>query len=144
MPTPKPDAEQVRAFLDRELPAMLGVVGTLRGDGSPHVVPVWYRWDGERVHIWTHEPRAWVQHLLRDNRAAFSVQEEAPPYSAVLMRGRVAVVTSDDPAIDAEIRAITRRYIAAAEVDEYLSRWTHLRTIVSMKPDKITFWGRGY
>jgi PPOX class probable F420-dependent enzyme len=139
-----PDPEKVRAFLDRALPAMLGVVGTLRPDGSPNVVPVWYRYDGERVHIWTHEPRVWVQHLLRDNRAAFSVQEDEPPFGAVLMRGRAEVVTSEGPEVDEEIRRITRRYIPEAEVESYIQDWLHLRTIVSLTPHAITAWGKGY
>ena len=144
MSTPMPDPEKVRAFLDRALPAMLGVVGTISPDGGPNVVPVWYRYDGERVHIWTHEPRAWVQHLLRDNRVAFSVQEEEPPYGAVLMRGRAEVVTSDGPEVDEEIRRITRRYIPEAEVESYIQDWLPLRTIVSITPHKIVAWGKGY
>jgi PPOX class probable F420-dependent enzyme len=134
----------VTLFLDRELPAMLGVVGTLLRDGSPHVVPVWYRYDGQRVHIWTIDSRLWVKNLLRDNRVAFSVQEEQEPFGAVMMRGRAEVVTNDGDEVSAEIRRITRRYIQAPEVENYVSHWLHLRTIVSITPHKITAWGKGY
>lgn len=143
MATPMSD-EEMRRFLDRELPAMLGVLGTLRRDGSPHVVPVWYRYDGEAVYVWTTEERAWVRHLLRDDRVSFTVPEPEPPYSAVVMHGRAEVTTSDDPAISDEIRRITRRYIEEPEVESYIGGWKHLRTIVTIRPERVTAWGRGY
>lgn len=135
---------ELRAFLDRTNPALLGVVGTLRKDGSPHVVPVWYRYDGEAVHIWSDEGRGWVRNVRRDPRVAFSVQEIEPPYAAVVMRGRVEVESRDGRAIDEEIRTITRRYIEEAEVASYIAGWAHLRTIVTIRPDAISSWARGY
>jgi PPOX class probable F420-dependent enzyme len=139
-----PNSEDIRAFLDRSWPAMLGVVGTIQADGSPHVVPVWYRYDGETVTIWTHAERGWVKNLARDNRVAFSVQEDQPPFAAVLIRGRAEIITDDRQEVRVEIRRITERYIEAADVDSYIQNWTHLKTIVRIKPEKIIAWGRGY
>lgn len=136
--------EDIQAFLDRTRPALLGVVGTLRKDGSPHVVPVWYRYDGEGVHVWTTEERGWVRNLLRDPRVGLSVQEPQPPFAAVVMRGRAEVRTSDDADIAEEIRRITRRYIDEGEVESYVARWEHLRTIVKIRPERTTAWSRGY
>jgi len=48
---------ELHGFLDRTKPALVGVVGTLRKNGSPHVVPVWFRWDGEAVFISSDERR---------------------------------------------------------------------------------------
>jgi len=136
--------EQLAEFLDRTDPPLLGVVGTIRADGGPHAVPVWYRYDGERIHIWTHEARAWVQNLLRDNRIALTVPEVAPPFSAVILRGHAQVRTSNEPDITAEIHAITRRYVPADEVESYVADWPRLRTIVSITPEHTTSWGKGY
>lgn len=136
--------DDVRVFLDRTGPALLGLVGTLRNDGSPHVVPVWYRYDGEAVRIWTTEERGWVRNVLRDPRVAFSVAEPEPPYAAVVMRGRAGVTTSSDPEVPEEIRRITRRYIAEGEVESYIAGWTDLKTIVTIRPEHVTAWSRGY
>lgn len=146
MSTKMPGSEDVRAFLDRSWPTMLGVVGTLRRDGAPHVVPVWYRYDGALrvVHIWTEEARGWVKNLRRDDRVAFSVQEDQPPFGAVVMQGRAEVVTSESEEARAEIRRITRRYVAEPEAESYIQVWAHLHTIVSIKPEKIVAWGKGY
>jgi PPOX class probable F420-dependent enzyme len=135
---------EVVAFLDRTEPALLGVVGTLRGDGSPHVVPVWYRYDGEAVYIWSDEGRGWVADLVRDPRVAFSVQELEPPYAAVVMHGSAEVRTSDGEDVSEEIRRITSRYIEPPEVENYIAGWGHLRTIVTIQPERITSWARGY
>jgi PPOX class probable F420-dependent enzyme len=136
--------EEIRAFLDRVWPTPLGVVATIRPDGSPHLVPVWYRFDSHVVHIWTPQQRLWVKNLMRDSRVAFPVQEERPPFAAVLLRGRAEVVTGDDDETSAEIRHITARYIAAPDVASYIQGWAGLRTIVRIHPTKITSWSRGY
>lgn len=135
-------AEQ-ETFLGQAFPTPLGVVGTLRRDGSPHLVPVWFRWDGTAVTIWTTQQRAWVRNLLRDPRAAFSVQTFEEPYPAVVMRGTATVATSDDAATTAEIHAITRRYVAAEGVEEYVARWPQLRTIVTIDPQHLVSWSVG-
>jgi PPOX class probable F420-dependent enzyme len=135
---------ELQAFLDRTRPALLGVVATVRRDGSPHAVPVWYRWDGEAARIWTDEGRGWVRNALRDPRVAFSVQETEPPFAAVVMHGLVEVRSGDDGETAAEIRAITRRYIDEEQVEQYVAGWTHLRTIAVIRPTTITSWGRGY
>jgi len=134
------DPDELDAFLNRERPARLGVVGTLGLDGSPHLVPVWYRWDGEAVTIWADEPRIWVQNLLRDGRVAFSVQEEDWPFPAVVMRGRADVVAGDTLFVQGEIRRITRRYVPEDGVEAYVARWAELETIVTIRPERITSW----
>jgi PPOX class probable F420-dependent enzyme len=130
----------VHAFLQHAWPSSLGVVGTLDADGGPHLVPVWYRYDGERIHIWTLESRRWVKNLARDPRAAFSVQEDQPPYAAVSLRGQAGILTSDGEEVTEEIRRITRRYVAEAHVEAYIRQWAHLRTIVSITPEATSGW----
>jgi PPOX class probable F420-dependent enzyme len=134
---------ELETFLGQAFPTPLGVVGTLRRDGSPHLVPVWFRWDGTAIAIWTIEERLWVRNLMRDPRAAFSVQTFAEPYPAVVIRGRATVATADDSATMEEIRAITRRYVPAEGVERYIAAWPQLRTIVSIVPDHITSWSVG-
>ena len=136
-------AVEREAFLTQAFPTPLGVVGTLRRDGSPHLVPVWFRWDAGAVMIWTTQARAWVRNLIRDPRAAFSVQTFEQPYPAVIMRGTATVRTADDDATINEIRAITGRYIRLEGVERYIADWPRLRTIVTIVPDHIVSWSVG-
>ena len=132
--------EELDDFLGRERPTRLGVVGTVRRDGSPQVSPVWYRWDGERVTVWAEEGRVWVENAKRDPRVAFSVQDEGWPFPAVIVRGRAQVETGPGSEIGDEIRRITRRYVAEERVDAYVAQWAHLRTIVTIHPERISSW----
>ncbi len=142
MPGMNPD--ELYAFLNRTNPPLLGVVGTQREDGWPHLVPVWYRFDGRAVHIWTHAERAWVRNCRRDDRVAFSVQEDRPPYAAAIMRGNATVASGDGAEISAEIRRITARYVAESGVDTYIAGWPGLRTIVTITPVQTASWVIGY
>jgi PPOX class probable F420-dependent enzyme len=136
-------AMELETFLAHAFPTPLGVVATLGPDGSPHLVPVWFRWDGHAVTIWTTEARTWVRNLLHDPRAAFSVQTSEEPYPAVVMRGTATVATADDAATIEEIRAIIRRYVPPGGVEEYIARWPRLRTIVTIVPGRIVSWSVG-
>ena len=128
------DAE-AEAFLSQTSPTPLGVVGTLRDDGSPHVVPLWFRWAAGVATIWSGESRSWVQNLMHDPRAAFSVDSFNRPYAAVMMRGHATVRTADDEATIAEAQAICRRYLAPEKVEDYVASWPNLRTIVTITPE---------
>lgn len=130
----------IHAFLQRAWPSLLGVVGTLDEDGGPHLVPVWYRFDEGRVYIWTLHTRCWVRNPVRDERVAFTVQEDKPPYRAVSLRGRATITTSDGDDVAQEIQRITRRYVEQEHVKEYIRWWAHLRTIISITPAKISGW----
>lgn len=129
------------AYLGQTFPTPLGVIGTVRRDGSPHfIAPVWFRWHDGAVAIWTTESRGWVRNLRRDPRVAFSVQTSEEPFPAVMMRGGATVHTADDAATMAEIRAITRRYTSPEEVEPYIARWPDLRSIVTIEPAHIVSW----
>lgn len=134
---------EFEAFLGQTFPTPLGVISTLRRDGSPHVVPVWFRWGSGVVTLWTTDSRVWVRNLLRDPRVGFSVQIFEAPYPAVMMRGRAVAVTADDADTVEEARAIARRYLDPAEVEGYVAEWSDLRTIVTIHPERIVSWSVG-
>ena len=136
------DAE-LTAFLDRDDPALLGVVGTIDGAGYPSTIPVWYRYDGRQIFIWTTLSRAWPKHLLRNPKVSFAAMETAPPFAAVLLKGRAELIV-DGPEHWAEVRRITQRYIAADEVDAYLEPWSMLEAMCVIHPERVVSWKRGY
>jgi PPOX class probable F420-dependent enzyme len=137
------EASELEAFLGQTSPTPIGVVGTLRRDGSPNLTPVWFRWDGTSMTIWTTETRRWVRNLQRDSRVAFSVQTFEPPYPAVVLRGRATTYTGEDSSVLEEIRAITRRYVGPEEAEAYISDWPELRTIVRVVPSRVVSWREG-
>lgn len=131
---------EIRAFLERP---QVGVVSTIRSDGGPHAVPVWFRFDDERVNIWTSSERRWVQNLAADPRCSFTVQEQGKPFAAVTLRGHAESATAEEW-IEQEIRRITSRYIDKRKMEQYIAELPTLQTIVSIYPEKIVAWGKGY
>ena len=73
-----------------------GKLSTVRADGGPHVVPVWFLLDGGDLVFTTDKDTAKGRNLLRDERAALCVDDERPPHSFVALRGRVEI--SEEPA----------------------------------------------
>ncbi len=132
--------EEIQAFLDRPLTAIVATVGRA---GNAHSVPVWYRFADGRFSIWTDESRAWVKNARRHPRMSVAVAEHEAPFAAVIARGAAEVLV-DPPGMAGEVRAIVARYIPEAEVDAYIAPWTALKTIVRIEASGIRAWGRGY
>jgi hypothetical protein len=102
---------------------------------------VWYRYDGDRFHIWTLETRIWVKNIALDNRVGFAVHENEVSSRGVSVKGWATSTTSDGVWVRQEIRRITLRYIPNhTEADPYIHRWRHLRTIVSITPEQMRAW----
>ena len=80
---------EAQAFLSQ---SKVGVVASLRSDGYPQSTPVWYRYDGEAIIIWTDKNRQWVKNMMRDDRVSFSIQDDAPPFAALTLRGKAELV----------------------------------------------------
>ncbi|MGH2484900.1 MAG: pyridoxamine 5'-phosphate oxidase family protein, partial [Ktedonobacterales bacterium] len=51
------------------------IVATARADGRPHLTPVWYTLDGERVVFSTPGSSAKVRHIRRDSRVTLLVDD---------------------------------------------------------------------
>src|SRR5215471_19039449 len=66
------------------------VVAGIRRDGSPHLSPNWFYWDGERFYVSTTRHRAKYAIFRRDSRAELLV-DDCTGHRAVLVRGTVEV-----------------------------------------------------
>ncbi len=62
-------AEQARLFREPNL----GVLATIRRDGTPHLTTVWVDYDGTYVLVNTAEGRAKPRHIRRDPRVSLLV-----------------------------------------------------------------------
>lgn len=128
--------ERARHLLDR--PGLLGVVCTIRRDGSPQANPVWFRRAGDEIRIWTDEARRWVANLKRTPQVAFSVHANASPWASVSIRGRAKLesLAAADEIVE-EIRRISARYLATDEIDAYVDGWPQTRSIVTIHPEAV-------
>ncbi|WP_030147345.1 MULTISPECIES: PPOX class F420-dependent oxidoreductase [unclassified Streptomyces] len=98
-----------------------GKLSTVRADGSPHVVPIWFLLDGDEVVFNTGKDSVKGRNLARDGRVALCVDDDRPPYSFVVVRGRARLVEDL-----AEVRhwatRIAARYMGEERAEEFGAR----------------------
>jgi len=72
-----------------------GKIATVRKDGSPHVVPIWFEIDGDDLVFTTGGESVKAKNMKRDPRVCLTVDDQTPPYSYVQIEGKASF--SDDP-----------------------------------------------
>ena len=77
-------AEGWEFLLSRPRPAKLA---TVRPDGRPHVVPIWFERDGEQLVFTTWHASVKARNLSHDPRLSLCVDDEAPPFAYVKLDG---------------------------------------------------------
>lgn len=142
-PGPLTPAEQ-REFFGRPLLARLA---TVRPDGAPYVVPLWFQWDEADGSFWfvVRERARYVPSLLQEPRVCVSIAAESPPYARATIMGRVEVVARPGESrqwMDMAAR-MTQRYVG--EVDPgYLERTARYpRWLLRVVPYEMTTWRGG-
>jgi PPOX class probable F420-dependent enzyme len=64
-------------------------LATLLADGSPHSVPLWVAWEGDRLAFLTGPRSQKARNVDRDPRVAISVAHTERPWEMAMLRGRV-------------------------------------------------------
>jgi PPOX class probable F420-dependent enzyme len=111
--------EEYRSFLTAG--TRTAKVATVRADGQPHVVPVWFVLDGDTVVFTTGDRSAKALHMRRYPRVALCVDDETPPYAFVLIEGGVEISPNPPDMLDWTTR-IARRYMGADLAEAYGKR----------------------
>lgn len=83
----KMTAEEYKQFLAAG--TRTGKLATVREDGQPHVVPVWFVLDGEDLVFTTWHETVKAHNMRRDSRVCLCVDDQIPPYAFVMIEGMV-------------------------------------------------------
>ncbi len=81
--------DERRAFLLES--TRTGKLATVRRDGRPHVVPIWFVLDGDDIVLTTGADTVKGRNLRRDGRVSLCVDDESPPFSFVMVEGEATV-----------------------------------------------------
>jgi PPOX class probable F420-dependent enzyme len=95
-----------------------GKLATVRRDGRPHVMPIWFVLDGDDLVFTTAANSVKGRALRRTGQAALCVDDERPPFAFVTVLGPVGI--SED--VDEMLRWATRiaaRYLGAELAERY-------------------------
>jgi PPOX class probable F420-dependent enzyme len=118
---PKLSEHEIAEFLDER--SHLARIATVRADGAPSVVPVWFIFEGGRVLITPRKHSEFLGNLRREPRVAITIDEDQGRYRKVLLEGQAEVLyeVGEDRKWDDVYRRIACRYIDEASADYYLT-----------------------
>lgn len=113
----------------------LARIATLMPDGSPQITVMWFRPEGDNLHMVTPASAKKVSNLERDGRVAVVVEEPDNAYNFVEIRGTVKVVR-DDAAARAELVKIAGRYIGTRAEGFAAGLSSDPRVLLVIHPEK--------
>jgi PPOX class probable F420-dependent enzyme len=128
-------ADEIRRFLTHG--TRTAKIATTRADGRPHVVPIWFVFDGDDLIFTTGSHTAKAAAIRRNARVALCVDDETPPFAYVMIEG-TATLTLDAPDLLAWAIRIGGRYMGADQADAYGRRnATPGELLVRVTPTRI-------
>ncbi len=82
-------AARIRGFLEREPIVWLS---TVRPDGTPHLVPIWFWWDGEGLLVFTKPDAQKVRNLRANPSVMLALGDPDEDFDVGLFRGRAEII----------------------------------------------------
>lgn len=73
-------------------------LATIRPDGTPHVNPVWFSWDGELLSFTTSTLRYKYRNIAANPNVALSINDPDQPYRYLEVRGLAESIEPDPEA----------------------------------------------
>jgi PPOX class probable F420-dependent enzyme len=111
--------DEQRAFLLE--PVHTGKLATVRKDGRPHVVPIWFDLDGDTLIFTTGHTSIKAVNIRRDPRVCLCVDDETPPFAYIMIEG-TATITADPDALLYWATRIGGRYMGDELAEAYGKR----------------------
>jgi PPOX class probable F420-dependent enzyme len=133
--------DQFDAFVGEPV---LARVATVRPDGSPHVVPVWFEWDGESLRFEAQAHSRKARNLRNDPRMSVVIDATygGLQYRAVVLEGTAEII-EDREFVVAIVQRIFLRYLG----EEGIAAPTPQRLIfgeetivVQLTPSRVISW----
>ena len=111
---------ECRAFLLNTLHT--AKLATVRADGRPHVVPVWFDLDTDpTLYFNTGNTSVKAKNMRRDPRVSICVDNEHPPFGFAMLEGTVEFV-DDREALVYWATRISGRYMGSEQAEAYGKR----------------------
>lgn len=109
---------------------------------QPHVVPVWFWWDGERIWVSAFSSTRKVKELRLNRRCSIMVEPlpGTSPLQGVLLEGTAELLSEDRAEVARLAEMIYARYMSPAELAAPEPQsWLvdPENTIVCLKPEKL-------
>lgn len=129
--------DEIERFLQGPWSARLACV---RADGTPHVLPLWYEWDGQFVWLAASPGAQWKEVVRESQRVSLTIDEPWPPLRRAFIVGRAERVAQDQApgGLQGLRRRLAVRYLGrGASQREELCR-TEGWDVVRVTPERIS------
>src|SRR3954447_14866070 len=103
-------ATRIRRFLEKEPVVWLS---TVRPDGNPHLVPIWFWWDGEAILVFSKPNAQKVRNLRANPSVMLALGDAEEDFDIDLFEGRAQLL--DVP---------TEKVVPAAHLAKYADQLT--------------------
>ncbi len=113
---PEMTADEYKSFLERG--TRTAKLATVRKDGRPHVVPIWFVLDGDVLIFTTARNSVKGQAILRDGRVSLCVDDEEPPFAFALIKGTATATDGAEDLLHWATR-IAARYVGEEQAEDF-------------------------
>jgi PPOX class probable F420-dependent enzyme len=122
-------------------------LATVKKDGSPHVVPIWFVLDSQKdqarkrigdIVFMTYDSSLKALNIKRDNRVSICVDDQTPQFSFVTIHGTAKIIRQKYNELLKWNTRIAERYMGKRNAKAYGERnSTEGAVLVRIKPTKI-------
>lgn len=141
--TGKLNQQEINSFLSR---AIIARIATSSPDTNrPHVVPVWFSWDGKSIWISSYRSTKKVEDLINNPFCSIVIDEaeSGVDYQAVVLEGKAELVEQPADQVKEKITQIYTHYLGttgvlASDPQEWINDPENL--LIKLTPEKIISW----
>lgn len=139
---------EIRKFLMQG--TFTGKLGTVKKDGSSHIVPIWFVLDGgnssrggrkgenDNIIFTTDGTSVKAKNIQRDNRVSVCVDDQTPPFSFVIVYGIAKIHHCKQSELFRFATKIAQRYMGKQNAELYGRRNSaEGEVLVRIKPTRI-------
>jgi nitroimidazol reductase NimA-like FMN-containing flavoprotein (pyridoxamine 5'-phosphate oxidase superfamily) len=111
----------------------------LTNSGWPIIVPLWFKFLNDQFYCATQENAKLISYLKKDNRCAFEISSEIPPYRGI--RGQGKAIIKKELGIEI-LQTVIEKYVQKKNTNltTYLLKRKEKEVAIEITPIKIFYW----
>lgn len=122
-------------------------VATLRADGAPHVVPLWFVWREEAIYVSCRRDSVTWRNVDRDRRVAlsFDLGKKWDELYGVVIGGRAEPMAADHPTVHQTMSAWFEKYrlLLSGEGFKRYTEQVENPGMLRVRTERIASWNHG-
>ena len=135
--------KEIKRFLMKD--TFTGKLATVKEDGSPHVVPIWFIDDNTNnkktlgdIILTTGNTSVKAKNIQRDNRVSISIDDQKPPFTFVAILGTAKIQSAKKKEMLIWATKIAERFMGKENAKKYGKlNGSEGAALVRIKPSKF-------